>query len=350
MANDPIYDPAFLAYKFNFETENVEFLPIDRRAIREAASLNRDSLGGTRQTIAVPLAEFVSLLDNADNTLRKESLRFIYHTAFCASTFLSRALEVEGVSVSLREPQLLLDAANAKRLQWRSRTTKLDFRHLPKLALLLLQKHADSNETLIIKPMNCVNNIVTELQQISGSARSLLLYSDARNFILSTLKKGEGGKQTVRSMFDLLRCDFPHLAGLQLTHALQMTDLRVAMTLWRLHIEQAEALLQQFAPHNSMASLYGENLVADPAPALRASFRFLDLGASEEQIDAAARSDARSIDAKNPEKSFSLQKRAQAYQMLEKYFGGDIDDGLQWLVRNNPGTALMPKLGGTLPL
>ena len=349
MSNDPIYDPAFLAYKFNFETEHVEFLPIDRRAIRQAASLNRESLGGTQQTIAVPLAEFIGLLDNADSALRKQSLRFIYHTAFCASTFLSRALEIEGVSVSLREPQLLLDAANAKRLQWRSRTTKLDFRHLPKLALLLLQKHADGNETLIVKPMNCVNNIVTELQQISGAARSLMLYNDARNFILSMLKKGEGGKQTVRSMFDLLRCDFPHLAGLQLTHALQMTDLRVAMTLWRLHIEQAEALLQQFAPNNSMASLYGENLVTNPAVALRAAFRFLQLGASEEQIEAATRSDARSLDAKNPQESFSPQKRAQAYQALEKYFGGDIDDGLQWLVRNNPGTSLIPKLSETLP-
>jgi len=50
--------------------------------------------------------------------------RFIFHTAFCA-TFLSRCLDVEGVSINLREPQILLDAANAKRLQWRSNTTGL---------------------------------------------------------------------------------------------------------------------------------------------------------------------------------------------------------------------------------
>lgn len=350
MANDPIYDPAFLAYKFNFDTENIEFLQVGRSDIRQAASLNRMSLGGSRPTIAVPLSDFVALLDSGSNALRAKSLRFIFHTAFCASTFLSRALDIDGVSVSLREPQLLLDAANAKRLQWRSRTTKLDYRHLPLLALLLLQKHADDNETLIIKPMNCVNNIVSELQQISGSARSMMLYSDARNFVLSTLKKGEGGKQTIRSMFDLLRCDFPHLSGLQLTHALQMTDLRVAMTLWRLHIEQAEALLQQFAPDKSMASLYGESLVMQPETALRAAFRFLELGASEEQVEAATRSDARSIDAKNPEESFSPKKRAQAYQTLEAYFGSDIDDGLQWLIRNNPGTSLIPTLSGPLQL
>lgn len=350
MANDPIYDPAFLAYKFNFDTENIEFLQVDRSDIRQAASLNRASLGGTRQTIAVPLSEFVELLDSGRDRLRTESLRFVFHTAFCASTFLSRALDIDSVSVSLREPQLLLDAANAKRLQWRSRTTKLDYRHLPLLALLLLQKHADDNETLIIKPMNCVNNIVSELQQISDSARSLMLYSDARNFVLSTLKKGEGGKQTIRSMFDLLRCDFPHLAGLQLAHALQMTDLRVAMTLWRLHIEQAEALLQQFAPDKSMASLYGESLVMQPDKALRAAFRFLEVGASAEQVDAATRSDARSIDAKNAGESFSPEKRAQTYQALEAYFGSDIDDGLQWLVRNNPGTSLIPKLSSALPL
>ncbi len=131
---DLINSPDYLAYKFNFATENVEFLPIDRSEIRRVSSLSREFIDPNRQFIAVPLSELVPLLNSPGPSLTENPARFIFHTAFCSSTFLSRCLDVEGVSVCLREPQILLDAANAKRLQWRSKTTSLDYlvgRNLP---------------------------------------------------------------------------------------------------------------------------------------------------------------------------------------------------------------------------
>ena len=187
--NNLINNPDYLAYKFNFDTENVEFLPISRNEIRKVSALKHEYIDPTRKLLTVPLAELATLLDSPGQSLAENPPRFIFHTAYCASTFLSRCLDVDGVSISLREPQLLLDAANAKRLQWRSKSTSLDYSHLPKLALMLLQKHATPSERLIIKPINSVNNIIPELLQITGSGKSLLLYTDAKNFLLSTLKK-----------------------------------------------------------------------------------------------------------------------------------------------------------------
>jgi hypothetical protein len=348
IAKDFINDPSFLAYKFNFETESVAFLPIERDEIRRVKSLERGYIDPSRQLTEVPLSELVELLDSPNHDLINNPPRFIFHTAFCASTFLSRCLDVDGVSISLREPQLLLDAANAKRLQWQSKSTGLDYRHFPKLALALLQKHATTSEKLIIKPINSVNNIIPELLQVTGSGTSLMLYTDARNFVLSTLSKGEGGKQTIRSMFDLLRCDFQHLSNLQLTHTIHMTDLRVAMTLWRLQIEQAEQALQLYSPDNIMASLYGEKLIRNPLETLQAVNQFMELGISSEQISAIANSDDRFIDAKNKGERFSLQKRKSRYEQLESFYGDDLDDGLQWLIRNNPGTKLRPDPSGAL--
>jgi len=348
IAKDLINDPNFLAYKFNFETEHVAFLPIERAEIRQVNCLKRDYIDSSRELIEVPLAELVELLDPPNHAIINNPPRFIFHTAFCASTFLSRCLDVEGVSVSLREPQILLDAANAKRLQWQSKSTSLDFRHLPKLALVLLQKHARTSEKLIIKPINSVNNIIPELLQVTGSSKSLMVYTDARNFVLSTLSKGEGGKQTIRSMFDLLRCDFQHLSNLQLTHTIHMTDLRVTMTLWRLQIEQAEQALRLYSSDNIMASLYGERLIRNPLETLQAVNQFLELGISSEQISAIANSDDRFIDAKNRGKRFSLHERKKLYERLERFYGDDLDDGLQWLIRNNPGTKLHPDPSGPL--
>jgi hypothetical protein len=346
--NDLINSPDYLAYKLNFNTENVEFLPVRRSEIRQVSSLSRHIIDSSRQLIPVPLSELAPLLNSPNQSLLENPPRFIFHTAFCSSTFLSRCLDVNGVSTSLREPQLLLDAANAKRLQWRSRSTGLEYRDLAKLALLLLQKHADPSGKLIIKPINSVNNIISELLQLTASGKSLMLYTDAKNFLLSTLKKGEESKFTVRAMFDLIRCDFPQLANLRLTDTIHMTDLKVILTLWRLQIEQAEQALQIFSPMGRMASVYGERLIENPLETLRSANQFLDLGIPAEQIDDIARSNKRFNDAKNIGQRFSVEERKEAYLKVENFYGAELDNGLSWMVQSNPGTRMNPELCGSL--
>lgn len=345
---DLVNNKNYLAYKFDFNTENVEFLPIKPEEIRQVSALKLEYIDASRQFISVPLAELAPLVNGPNESLLENPPRFIFHTAFCASTFLSRCLDVDGVSVGLREPQLLLDAANAKRLQWRSKTTRLDHSHFPKLALLLLQKHAAPSEKLVIKPINSVNNIIPELLQLTGPGKSLLMYTDARNFLLSTLRKGEGGKHVIRAMFDLLRCDFQHLSNLGLSAMLHMTDLNIILTLWRLQIEQAENALQRFAPGRAMASLYGEELIREPRQTLQAANQFLDLDISPEQVDSIVNSDARHEDAKSKGERFSLNKRQETYQKLEEFYAEDLDNVLQWMMRNNPHIKLNPDLSGAL--
>jgi len=348
VAKTLIGDPDVLAYKFDLNTEEVLFLRVTRDEMRRVSALKREYIDPNRKLVGVPIAELANLLDSEPRSTSNSRPRFIFHTAFCASTFLARCLDIDGITVCLREPQILLDAANAKRLLWRSKSTNLDYRHLPKLALALLQRHAIRSEKLIIKPINSVNNIIVELIRASGSAPALMLYTDARTFVLSTLRKGEGGKQTVRSMFDLIRCDFPQLLNLQVTQTIHMTDLRVAMTLWRLQLEQAKFMLQQFSTDKVIASLYGERLIESPLEALQAANRFLQLGISSKRIEDIAGGDVRFKDAKNPQETFSKQERDRHYETLETFYGADLTDGLEWLIRNNPDTKLYPDLGAPL--
>ncbi len=346
--NDLISSPDFLAYKFDFNTEKVSFLKIDRDEIRRVSALKLEYIDPNRQMIEVPLADLTGLLGTRNEVPFVNPPRFIFHTAFCASTFLARCLDVDGVSISLREPQILLDAANAKRLQWRSKSTGLDYRDLPRLALLLLQKHAGPSEKLIIKPINSVNNIIPELLQLTGQAKSLVLYTDARNFLLSTLRKGESGKHVIRAMFDLIRCDFPHLSNLTISAMIHMTDWNIILTLWRLQIEQAEAALRKFAPGQVMASLYGEELIHKPLQVLTAANQFLDLGISADRLVAIAQSDKRHEDAKASGQKFSVEKRRETYQRLEQFYGVELEQVLNWMLNNNPSVRLQPKLTGSL--
>ena len=176
----------------------------------------------------------------------------------------------------------------------------------------------------------------------------MMLYTDARNFLLSTLRKGEAGKHVIRAMFDLIRCDFQHLSRLSLSAMLHMTDLNIILTLWRLQIEQAEEACRNFAPKNLMASLYGENLVNNPLETLLAVNQFMGLEIPAEHIESMVNSDRRYDDAKVSGQRFSVQKRQETYQQLESFYGTDLDNGLNWMLKNNPDARLHPQL--TAPL
>ncbi|MFT6101263.1 MAG: hypothetical protein ACJAYF_003826 [Arenicella sp.] len=348
-AKQLIDDPSYLAYKLDFTTESIEFLSLAEGDLTNATWLTREVLGSDTPSITVPLVEVVRYINSQPVPASKPPC-FIFHTAYCASTFLSRCLAVDGVSVSLREPQLLLDAANAKRLQWRSHTCNIDFRHLPLLALRLLHKHAEPHETLIIKPINSVNNIISELLQASGSSKALMLYTDARNFLLSTLKKGEEAKQRQRSMFDLLRCDFPHLSQLGLSDAIHLSDLKISLTLWRLQLEQAEQTLRRPASIGSMRSLHAETLIKQKNRVLHEANEFLQLGIASDVVSDLALGDLSTRDAKDINSRFSVSERQASYQKIEDFYGADLINGYQWLINNNPSTSLTPTLSGSLDL
>lgn len=344
-----INDPSYLAYRLDFAAESIEFVSLADDDLVRATWLNREFLSENATVIPVPLVDVVRSINTMPLSPRKAP-RYIFHTAYCASTFLSRCLDVKGISVSLREPQILLDAANAKRLQWHSQTSNIDFRHLPALAVRLLHKHAEPNETLVIKPVNSVNNIIPELLQVSGATKSMMLYTDARNFLLSTLKKGEAAKQRQRAMFDLIRCDFPHLSQLGLSDVIRLSDLKISLTLWRLQLEQAEQGLIHFSPKGMMSSLYAEELINRPNEVLQTVNQFLGLGIANDRVKEIAHSDLTSRDAKDASSRFSVKKREDGYRKIEGFYRTDLDNGYKWLTTNNPSTSLTPTLSGALKL
>jgi hypothetical protein len=350
--NDVILNPNYLAYKLNFENETVEFLHVEIDELQQLSFLRRDAFDIKRESIDVPLAQLVDLVNSPNHEISDNPPRFIFHTAFCASTFLSRCLDVRGVSICLREPQILLDAANAKRLQWESRSCNLNYTHLPKLALALLQKHVNigggTAKKLLIKPINSINNIIPELLNVSPASKSLMMYTDARNFLLSTMSKGEAAKQTVRAMFDLIRCDFPHLTNLSLSNAIHMSDLKLILTFWRLQIDQAESVMKTFGAAHRISSVYAESVIDDLSDTLIGANEILELGLSDEQLQSIVVDDRRYQDAKNVAQRFSPAERAERYQAIENISGADFQNAYQWMLQSNPSVSLQPQLSSPL--
>lgn len=346
--NEIIDDPQYLAYRLDLDKEFIEFLPISNEEINSVAWLRRSAIDQSRHVVTISLAEIQAYL--VDNQRSFSAPFYIFHTAYCASTYLSRCLGESDNVVSLREPQILLDAANAKRLRWKSRTTKLTYSDLPELTLRLLRKHAQREQSLVIKPINSVNNIIPELFHAVPDSKAILLYTDARNFLLSALKKGEPARQTLRAMFDLLRCDFPHLTNLRISDAIHMSDLKLILTLWRLQIEQAETVIRQPFSDGRLLSLHAEQIINHSSQAVLAAGDFFGLGLDKKRVKEISSGEISQRDAKEPQKKFSIEKRASVYAEIERFYGEDLSNGLQWLNANNPKIGLEPQLSAPLIL
>jgi hypothetical protein len=337
-------NPKWLLYHINTDKELAAFLQVSRTDIRKTSCLSIDNMNIRKQPVWVPLAELANVVEKTVPNVSDKPPQFIFHTAFCSSTFLSRCFDVEGKLIALREPLALMDAANAKRSKWQSKDGPLSWRELPELVLRCLQKHANDKEQLLIKPINTVNNIIPELLHASPNSKALILFNDARNFLLSSLRKGEGGKRLTRLMFDQIRKDFEHLSRLRLQDIIPLTDMTIICTLWRLHIEQVAPLLNEYGPQNRLRSVYGERLINDAKLVLQETNQFLNLDFSDKQLQTIINAEAFSEDSKKKDEQFSTQQRELRFKEIENFYGHEISGILDWMVKNNPQTRLKPEL------
>lgn len=109
-------------------------------------------------------------------------VNFIFHTAFCGSTLLSRALHNPPNIVSLKEPHVLFRLSEASlKLSAESLAP-----HVHNVMAELSQPWASGGQ-VIIKPTNSCNRIISNL--VMPDDKVLFLYSTLESFLISCLKK-----------------------------------------------------------------------------------------------------------------------------------------------------------------
>ena len=99
-------------------------------------------------------------------------LHFIFHSAFCASTLLSKALG-SGPVASLSEPQVLNDMIGALR---RGKPAADVARALDQ-ALALLSRPMADRPIVVLKPSNLVNHLAQAVMMLRPDSRAVFLLS-----------------------------------------------------------------------------------------------------------------------------------------------------------------------------
>jgi hypothetical protein len=253
------------------------------------------------------------------------ALNFLWHTGFCCSTLLARALTAKHRNLTLCEPKILADLADLKRagMFLIDRT----FAELPRPVLALLARSAAGAQATV-KAAPAANYLLPEAARLS-TGKMLFLFSDCRSFVISIARLGDDGWRYARGMFATqlrsghLGAEWP---GPRLW---DLSDLEVAAFVWHLQIDEFLRDRHLLGPDRAR-SLDCDAFLAAPREALAALDEFFALGLGPERIAATVAGPLFQHKAKGPPAPFDARQRRDAYDAVAQRLGPELDRAVAW--------------------
>ncbi len=252
-----VADPLWFPHRFDPGHDAVHFRRIDRAAQRRATFLTDDYLGVEPKPVVVRRADAMAARPP------QAPLHFIFHSAYCCSTLLARAFDVDGVAMGLKEPVVLNDL-----IGWQHRGgTARQIAPVLDDALALLARPFGAREAVVIKPSNVVNGMAPAMLTMRPAARALLLHAPLRTYLGSIAKKGMWGRLWVRELLVKQLREGLHNFGFKSEDYLGQTDLQAGAIGWLAQHRLFAQMATQFGPER-VRTLDSETLMADPRAAM----------------------------------------------------------------------------------
>lgn len=274
MTGAPPFDPsdaAWLAHRYDAPGERIMFrhVPRERHA---AGPFLTDALVGERpQAILSREEAVVAARSNA------APLHFLFHSAFCASTLLVRALDRPGSAMGLSEPVLLNDIVGLHR---RGERKGAQLAHLLDDALGLLARRWKPGEAVVIKPSNVTAGLMPAMLALRPASHALFLYAPLPEFLLSVARKGLECRLWARELLEgLIRENLVDF-GFSGSDYFRLSDLQVAAVGWLAQQRLFARLAAQYP--DRVRTLRSEELLADAPAMMGALTSFWQLGSGDE--------------------------------------------------------------------
>lgn len=209
-------DPRWLPHRIDAAQRRVQFVRIERARLAEAAFLadiDADAAAGQA---------WLSFDEVAALRPATGPLHFVFHTAFCRSTLLVRALEMPGVSAGLSEPAIIVQLFNAGEAA----------RPLVKPVLDLLSRPWGEGEAVFVKPTNHANMLIPALLAARPDARAVLMTNPLPSFLKSVARRGLLGRRWGRQLYLEMMGYAGMDLGLDAREQFSMTDMQAAGLAW----------------------------------------------------------------------------------------------------------------------
>lgn len=337
--NITVSDPDWLPHTYDFDGGNLTFVHVPRAARADLIFLSEEYYKGQYPKETYPAADVAGAVKGSPSA----PLHFIFHTSFCCSTLLAKALDVPGRIVSLAEPDVLIHLANRLiRSDDKANNERLD------VALRLLARPYAAGDAVIVKPSNFANRLLVPALARDRRTRAVLLYSDLPTLLRSLAKKGIWGRIFGRQLYRNLAAWTDLKLGFGPVETFDQTDLQIAGLAWLMHIHQLHEAARQFGSERVLL-LDSADFIADVPGTLDRTAQFLGLGLDKATIDAVASGPIFSTHSKLAQTSYSFDQRQRDHSAAETAHQEEIDVVVKWIaaVAGQSGLPLRPAFPST---
>lgn len=305
----------------------LEFVRVDRQALSDSAFLDH------RMELPSMVPETVDVTDFMECVPERpaQPANYLFHTSFSGSTLLARLLDEEGKCLSLKEPHVLAQLANAKRAaNGGAREPIADGglkRGFDLFANLIERSRGD--EGVLVKPTNLANNLVPDLMRRGG--RAIFLYNPLEDFLRSMIRAGEPARNYLRGLATALIRDGELVLDMKSPDAAALTDLQIGTLAWIAQLDMFRRSMDRYGPDRA-ASLDFATVLRNPGDAVAGMANFYwpdqpERWPSPELVERKLRLDSKSGGAREAEKSATpIEASEQAL----------VQELLSWLAECDP--------------
>jgi hypothetical protein len=317
-------DPHYFPANIDFERDSLSLIETSRARMAAAPFLDGRTPFARGIALEVPLSQGL----HAKWKHPPWPDRFIFHVAFCGSTLLATLLDSPGTSFAEREPQTLVELADALETQPRPLVEST-----LELVRALLRRSWRPGEQTICKPSNWANSLIPLLTQEPAEIRPLFIATTKRDYLFALLRGGrERMAYVLRATEHLLR---QREAGGQLwqralqgaADPLEIAG-RAAMLSLHVQLELFEEAMRRGRwgrPH----LLTLAEIEDDPVEACRRASDALDLDIAAADLEVAVAQRAGRY-AKDPSHDYSPERRKAENRQVETVHGPLIERVLDW--------------------
>lgn len=341
-AADIVGDPNWFVENYDPHRATFSFVRAGRDVLASQPFLDYRWRRETLERREVPLDAMAARMPQQ---APRPQLHFIWHTSFCCSTLVAEALDLAGRNLSLREPLVLVSAADAKRTS--ARMNRPIPPRLIELVFRLLGRPATRDEWVTVKPSNFANTLIEDAASQSRG-KALFLHSGLEDFLISMEKGGDPLRKYARRLFGNIAGDSGAALPIPPQEIFHLSDLEIAALAWHMQIAHFQRSARLLGP-GRLASLDGKFFLADPAAALAALDDFFALELGREHISRVAAGQLLKRHAKQPGYPFDAEQRQTQADSVRRRLGANLQRIIEWSYRTCPATPRnMPLFPGAL--
>ena len=316
-AADIVADPEWLAHRYDEQADAFQYRRVTRSRHAEVGFATDEYLGTEPNPVVIGREEAAGLLRE------QAPIHFIFHSAYCASTMLVRALDVPGSAMGISEPVILNDMVG-----WRGRGAEVQMQaRVMDNVFGQLSRPWSAGEAVILKPSNVYNSLALGALGLRPNAKALLLHAPLDAFLLSIARKGMWCRLWARELLEILLGQGMIDLGFEPRDFLRQTDLQVAGVGWLAQQMQFHRIAKHFGP-DRVASLDSETLTGNPAASVAKAAAHFGLS----KRDAADYADHPAIGRNSKSGAgFERGERQLDQARAREVYGDEIEKVAEWI-------------------